>query len=75
VELERAGSFRTFPDEHKAGVGARELTLDQLRVSLDACEEILARARAKQPSLPAETLQAIERVCAEFRAELERRAA
>lgn len=51
------------------------MTLDQLRASLDACEEILARAKAREPSLPAETLWAIERVCAEFRAELERRTA
>jgi hypothetical protein len=51
------------------------MTLEQLRASLRACEEILARVEARHPNLPPLTREAIETLCRELRDELARRAA
>jgi molybdopterin synthase catalytic subunit len=50
------------------------MSLDELRAALEACQRIMTRVKARHPALPDEILQAIERTCDEYRAELDRRA-
>jgi hypothetical protein len=67
--------FDIRDSRHTTTVRAHTMTLEELRASLQACEEILARVEARHPSLPLVTREAIESVCREFRDELARRTA